>query len=121
MRCPPSFFSNNLMLEKKLNNAYRDTIYRLSAAAEYRDPETSHHLTRISHYCKIIAKHLGLPNDMQELLFDASPMHDIGKRGIPDAILLKPGKLTDEEREIQRFAGRRDADRRADYCLGRCI
>jgi putative two-component system response regulator len=93
---------NNLMLEKKLNNAYRDTIYRLSAAAEYRDPETSHHLTRISHYCKIIAKHLGLPDDVQELLFDASPMHDIGKLGIPDAILLKPGKLTDEEREVMK-------------------
>jgi HD-GYP domain-containing protein (c-di-GMP phosphodiesterase class II) len=93
---------NNLMLEKKLNNAYRDTIYRLAAAAEYRDPETSHHLTRISHYCKIIARHLGLPPETQELLFDASPMHDIGKLGIPDAILLKPGKLTDEEREIMK-------------------
>lgn len=93
---------NNLMMDKKLNNAYRDTIYRLSAAAEYRDPETSHHLTRISHYCKIIAKHLGLSAEMQELMFDASPMHDIGKLGIPDAILLKPGKLTDDEREVMK-------------------
>jgi putative two-component system response regulator len=93
---------NNLMLEKKLNNAYRDTIYRLSAAAEYRDPDTSDHLTRISHYCKIIARHLNLSAEKQELIFDASPMHDIGKLGIPDSILLKPGKLTDEEREIMK-------------------
>jgi putative two-component system response regulator len=93
---------NNLMLEKRLNNAYRDTIYRLSAAAEYRDPDTSAHLTRISHYCKIIARHLKLSTEVQELIFDASPMHDIGKLGIPDAILLKPGKLSDEEREVMK-------------------
>lgn len=88
---------NNLMLESKLSQVYRETIYRLSAAAEYRDPETSNHLVRISYYCKIIAKHLGLSPQTQELLFDASPMHDIGKLGIPDAILLKPGKLTSQE------------------------
>jgi HD-GYP domain-containing protein (c-di-GMP phosphodiesterase class II) len=91
---------NNILLEEQLREAYRDTIYRLSAAAEYRDPETANHLTRMSHYAKIIAKYLGLSPAAQQLIFDASPMHDVGKLGIPDAILFKPGKFTAEERAI---------------------
>jgi putative two-component system response regulator len=51
----------NILLEDKLRNSYRDTIHRLSAAAEYRDPETGDHLVRMSHYARIIAKHMGLP------------------------------------------------------------
>jgi putative two-component system response regulator len=90
----------NILLEERLRNSYRDTIHRLSAAAEYRDPETGDHLVRMSHYSRIIAKHLGMPLAYQELIFDASPMHDLGKLGIPDAILLKPGKFTPEERTI---------------------
>jgi putative two-component system response regulator len=90
----------NILLEERLRNSYRDTIHRLSAAAEYRDPETGDHLVRMSHYSRIIAKHMGLPLAYQELIFDASPMHDLGKLGIPDAILLKPGKFTPEERTI---------------------
>jgi putative two-component system response regulator len=90
----------NILLEESLRNSYRDTIHRLSAAAEYRDPETGDHLVRMSHYSRIIAKHMGLPLAYQELIFDASPMHDLGKLGIPDAILLKPGKFTPEERTI---------------------
>jgi putative two-component system response regulator len=90
----------NILLEDRLRNAYRDTIHRLSAAAEYRDPETGDHLVRMSHYSRIIAKYMGLPLAYQELIFDASPMHDVGKLGIADAILLKPGKFTPEERAI---------------------
>jgi putative two-component system response regulator len=90
----------NILLEERLRNSYRDTIHRLSAAAEYRDPETGDHLVRMSHYSRIIAKHMGLPLAYQELIFDASPMHDLGKLGIPDAILLKPGKFTPQERTI---------------------
>jgi putative two-component system response regulator len=90
----------NILLEERLRNSYRDTIHRLSAAAEYRDPETGDHLVRMSHYSRIIAKHMGLSLAYQELIFDASPMHDLGKLGIPDAILLKPGKFTPEERTI---------------------
>ena len=90
----------NLVLEQSLRTAYNDTLCRLSAAAEYRDPETANHLVRMSHYSRIIAQELGLSIETQNLIFEASPMHDIGKIGIPDSILLKPGPLTDEERQI---------------------
>jgi response regulator RpfG family c-di-GMP phosphodiesterase len=90
----------NILLEERLRVAYRDTIQRLAAAAEYRDPETANHLIRMSHYCRIIAQQLGLSPEQQQLIFDASPMHDVGKLGIPDAILLKPGAFTPEERMV---------------------
>ncbi|MDD2925121.1 HD domain-containing phosphohydrolase [Rhodoferax sp.] len=75
----------------------KEAILRLSRAAEYRDPETGAHLLRMSSYARIIAAQLGLSTAEQNLLHEASPMHDIGKVGIPDHILLKPGKLTPEE------------------------
>ncbi|CAG0967236.1 partial Cyclic di-GMP phosphodiesterase response regulator RpfG, partial [Anaerolineae bacterium] len=75
---------------------------RLSRAAEYRDPETGAHILRMSHYTRLIAQNLGLTEAEQELLLDAAPMHDIGKVGTPDHILLKPGRLTDEELVIMR-------------------
>jgi putative two-component system response regulator len=75
----------------------RETIFCLARAAEYRDPETGAHILRMAHYSRLIAARLGLPEDLQDLIFQSAPMHDIGKVGIPDYILLKPGKLTDEE------------------------
>lgn len=84
----------------------REAIHRLSRAAEFRDPETGAHLSRMSRYSRHIAKNLGLATNEQELILEAAPMHDIGKVGIPDNILLKPGKLDDEEWEImKRHAG----------------
>lgn len=80
----------------------RETILRLSRAAEYRDPETGAHIVRMAKYCRLIAHHLGLPADEQALLETAAPMHDIGKVGIPDEILLKPGRLTPDELVIMR-------------------
>ena len=80
----------------------RETVLRLSKAAEYRDPETGAHIIRMAHYSQLIAKKLGLPIDQQELLLEAAPLHDIGKVGIPDGILLKPGKLTEAEFEIMK-------------------
>ena len=80
----------------------KDAILRLSRAAEFRDPETGLHLLRMSHYTRLIAARLGLPEKEQELLLEASPMHDIGKVGTPDAILLKPGRLDDMEFEIMK-------------------
>lgn len=74
-----------------------ELIHRLSKAAEYRDPETGSHIKRMSWYSKHIATQLGFPVAEQELILEAAPMHDIGKVGIPDAILLKPEKLTDTE------------------------
>ena len=80
----------------------RETVLRLSKAAEYRDPETGAHIIRMAHYSQLIAKELGLTLEQQELLLEAAPLHDIGKVGIPDGILLKPGKLTESEFEIMK-------------------
>lgn len=75
----------------------RETIIRLSKAAEFRDPETGGHIMRMAHYSREIAKRLGFSMAEQLLLLEAAPMHDIGKVGIPDSILLKPGRLDEEE------------------------
>ncbi|MBC3934616.1 response regulator [Undibacterium sp. CY7W] len=80
----------------------RETILRLSRAADSRDPETGAHIIRMANYSKIIAANLGLSTDDQQLILEAAPMHDIGKVGIPDSILLKPGKLTPEEFTIMK-------------------
>jgi putative two-component system response regulator len=80
----------------------RETVIRLSKAAEYRDPETGAHILRMAHYSELIARGLGLSVDDQELLLEAAPMHDIGKVGIADNILLKPGRLTPEEFEAMK-------------------
>lgn len=80
----------------------KEAILRLSRAAEYRDPETGAHLLRMSHYSRLIAARLGLPSAEQELILEASPMHDVGKVGIPDAILLKPGRLDEDEYRIMK-------------------
>ncbi len=81
----------------KLKEQERETIFCLAKAAEYRDPETGAHIHRMAHYSKHIARVLGLTVQQQDLLLEAAPMHDIGKVGIADAILLKPGRLTPEE------------------------
>lgn len=90
----------NAKLTDDLKKAYIDTILRLSAAAEYRDQEdTAMHIRRMSAYSKFVAEEMKLPPEEIEALFIASPMHDIGKIGIPDHILLKPAKLSPEEYE----------------------
>ena len=81
----------------------REVIYRLSRAAEYRDPETGAHILRMAHYSRHIAANLGLNPAEQELLLDAAPMHDVGKMGTPDHILLKPGRLDEDEMKIMRM------------------
>ncbi|MFA0728332.1 HD-GYP domain-containing protein, partial [Vibrio sp. 10N.222.48.A4] len=65
----------------------------LGRAAEFKDNETGMHVKRMSHYCEVLAKALGMTDEDAETLRDAAPMHDIGKIGIPDSVLLKPGKL----------------------------
>lgn len=82
---------------KSLKESYIDTIYRLTIVAEYKDEETVAHIRRIGYYCRFIAEHLGWSEEEQETIFYASPMHDIGKVGIPSEILLKPAKLNPEE------------------------
>jgi len=80
-----------------------EIIYRLARAAEYRDEHTGYHIQRISHYSVALGTHLGLSNEALEVLKYASPLHDIGKLGIPDRILLKPGPLSPEEWKIMKM------------------
>ncbi len=80
----------------------RETVFRLCKAAEYRDPETGAHILRMAHYSRLIAIGMGLPVADQELLLEAAPMHDIGKVGIADKILLKPGRLDEDEFEVMK-------------------
>lgn len=87
----------NAKLLGDIKNAHLNTILRLSVAAEYKDDDTANHLRRISVGSVMLAEKLKLPHEDVEILAYASPMHDIGKIGIPDSILRKPGKLTPEE------------------------
>jgi len=95
----------NLKLEAKkaheeLKNSYIDSIHRLVMASEYKDEDTGDHIVRIGEYCLLMAQKLNLSEEYIETINYASPMHDIGKIGIPDKILLKPGKLTFDEFEV---------------------
>ncbi len=87
---------------KMLENASREIIERLAGVAEYRDTDTGRHIKRIGLYSKVIAEAMGMPKDFVEAITFASLLHDIGKVGIPDSILLKPGPLTPAEFEIIR-------------------
>ncbi|MGV8892466.1 MAG: HD domain-containing phosphohydrolase [Burkholderiaceae bacterium] len=95
---------------KELVARERDVIHRLSLAAEHRDPETGAHLLRMASYSRLIAINLNLSEAEQNLIQDAAPMHDVGKVGIPDSILLKPGRLTDDEMAIMRTHAQIGAD-----------
>ncbi len=83
--------------EKELRLSREETIQRLAIAAEFRDRSTAKHIQRMSHYCELLAQKVGLTQEQCELIRTASPMHDIGKIGTPDHVLLKPGKFTPEE------------------------
>jgi putative two-component system response regulator len=82
---------------KQIREGYIDTIIRLTTVAEYKDEETAAHIRRVGRYCQQMAKHLGWSEEDQETILYASPMHDIGKVGIPLEILLKSSKLTPQE------------------------
>ena len=92
----------NSLLQAKVKEAYREAIMRLSHAAEYKDPETFNHIIRVGLYAKLMGEKLGLEKEVCENLMLAAPMHDIGKIGIPDAILLKKGRLNDWEWEVMK-------------------
>ncbi len=80
----------------------KETIFRLARAAEFRDPETGAHILRMAHYSRLIAGQLGWNEEQQDMLLQAAPMHDVGKLGTPDHILLKPGRLDPAEFEIMK-------------------
>jgi len=86
--------------EKDLHTSREETIQRLSMAAEFRDDDTAMHTVRMSSYCEILARKFQMPDYYCRLIRTASSMHDVGKIGIPDNILLKPGRLTAQEFEI---------------------
>ncbi|MBU0486144.1 MAG: response regulator [Proteobacteria bacterium] len=86
--------------EAEVRNSREETISCLARAAEFRDNDTAHHTVRMSHYCKLLAEKIGLDTERCELIRTASPLHDVGKIGVPDEILLKPGRLTEQEFEI---------------------
>ena len=79
-----------------------ESLMVLGRAAEYKDAETANHTLRVAHYSRLIAKYYGLDEKRQEIIFYASPFHDIGKVGIADGILLKEGRLTEDEFTIMK-------------------
>ena len=85
-------------------------IRRLGRAAEFKDNETGNHVIRMSHYARLTALALGMQEARANLLFHAAPMHDVGKIGIPDSILLKPGKLDAQEWDVMRQHPQMGAD-----------
>ena len=101
------------------HEAHLETISRLTIAAEYRDADTAGHIERIGVYAEALARCLGLPPRDVATMRKAAPMHDVGKLGVPDRILLKPGKLDDDEWRVmsphpRRLGLSRDPDGRAD-------
>ena len=92
----------NIRLNELLADNQREIIYRIGEIVETRSKESGLHVKRVALYCEQFARLLGLPDERQELLKRASPLHDIGKIGIPDAVLHKPGKLDADEWAIMK-------------------
>ena len=104
-----ALYDQNRVLEQKvrerteeLQRTRLEIIRRLGLAAEFKDNETGLHVIRMSHYSRLIAEVVEHGDEWSDLVFNAAPMHDIGKIGIPDKIMLKPGKLDDEEWKLMR-------------------
>jgi len=92
----------SVMLHEEIVATQKELIFRMGEIGESRSKETGNHVKRVAEYSHILALGLGLPKEEAELIRMASPMHDIGKVAIPDAVLKKPGKLTEEEYEIMK-------------------
>ena len=87
-------------LQQEIEETQKEVVFTMGAIGESRSKETGNHVKRVAEYSKLLALHYGLDEKEAEMLKQASPMHDIGKVAIPDAVLNKPGRFTDEEREI---------------------
>ena len=85
---------------RELDEAHVEMLERLAVAAEFRDDATGRHIQRVGQMAALLARQLGLPSEQVELIARAAPLHDIGKIGVPDRILLKPDALTPEEFEL---------------------
>ncbi len=99
-----------LVQRNEVERTRLEVIRRLGRAAEFKDNETGRHVIRMSHFSRLIAQELGAPHSYCETLLAAAPMHDIGKIGVPDAILLKPGKLDEAEWAVMRQHPQMGAD-----------
>ena len=97
---------NNLELLKEIEDTQREVVLTMGAIGETRSKETGNHVKRVAEYSKLLGLLSGLDELQAELLKQASPMHDIGKVGIPDRVLNKPGKLNEEEWEIMKTHAR---------------
>jgi len=86
-----------LQRTKELMQSQQEALQTLAFAAEFRDKDTALHTVRVGWYSRLLGEQIGIQGDELEMLFQAAPMHDIGKIGIPDEVLLKPGKFTPEE------------------------
>lgn len=112
-----ALYNQNVVLEMEvakrtaeLQRTRMEVIQRLGRAAEYRDNETGMHVIRVAKYCKTLALAHGLAEEHADQIMYASPMHDVGKIGISDNILLKPGKLTPEEFDVIKTHSKIGAD-----------
>lgn len=97
-----SFMIENALLYQKLKETQNKIILKLSSAAEFKDEDTSRHTKRVGLYSALIARTLGMSEQQIELIKITAPLHDAGKIGIPDSILRKPAKLTEEEFEVMK-------------------
>ncbi|MFT7638672.1 MAG: putative two-component system response regulator [Pirellulaceae bacterium] len=107
--CQQELRHHKLNLEEQVQQRTRqlelmklDIIFRLGKAAEYRDEETGNHVLRVGCFARTISEEMGMPESFCSTIFLAAPLHDIGKIGIPDAVLLKNGPLNDVEWEVMR-------------------
>lgn len=87
---------------RQLSRSRLEVVHCLARAAEFRDDDTGQHVIRVGHYAKMIAHHAGMPRSFVDMIGFAAQLHDVGKIGIPDSILQKPGPLTDEELDFMR-------------------
>ena len=92
----------NIYLHEIIDSSQKEIIYRLGEVVESRSNETGYHVKRVAYYSALLAELVGLPEDEVELIKSASPLHDVGKIAIPDAVLNKPGRLDGEEWEIMK-------------------
>ena len=100
---------------EELNRATETLIHRLALAGELRDNETGQHVVRVGEYARLLAEEAGLPEDISFMINKAAPLHDIGKIGIPDSILLKPDQLDDSERHVMNSHTQMGADLLGDH------
>jgi response regulator RpfG family c-di-GMP phosphodiesterase len=95
-------FDELMKLKKEIEDTQKEVVFTMGSIGETRSRETGNHVRRVAEYSKLLALKYGLSEEDSEILKEVSPMHDIGKVAIPDAILNKPAKFTPEEFEIMK-------------------